>query len=1032
MTPLRLAVALAVLTAALGALWKLAQPAPDPRPWETARRAWEGGRPDEAERAALEAISRQPDRTEALLVLAEVAFSRNQPADAIVWLRRIPASPGATNTSGDSAEAADGLSFARAGELALKLGHAAEAEGLLQVAVRQNVVGAETQLAHLLGLEGRTWEASEFLWQAIRNQNFVIDHLILLSASEPVIRDGELLQRCIEASPENPLPRMGEARTALSDKRYADAEPVFREVIRARPDLLAARAWLGHLLLNRSTGEATLPRDTDQEPIALPGPGAAWDEWLAGLPAAPSHPEVWFVVGRGMQLKRRLPQAIRAYLETLSLDPNHRPACYQLGLLFRQQGEEELAERFLTRADRLEELAFLVDRIHANRNSAAMAREAALLTERLARPWEAAAWAHIAQQLEPGSAEGRTIQVRTARRLQGDPPRTLPESLSLDRLDLARWPVLERLRGTSPDPTPPLLVNKTPPSAAAVDAPGPRPIRFRDVSRETGVDFTYDSGRLSPSATPRMGETLGGGAGAFDYDRDGRVDLFWTQGRPLDRSADTSPSSTRRDTLFRSRGERFTDVTTAALPLENDYGQGCAAGDLDNDGFPDLYVANLGRNRLLRNLGDGTFEDVTDEAGIAGEFWTSSTLIADLNGDGAPELFDCTYLDIRVAPMTLCVRGDEVHACGPAAFQAEQDRLHQNLGNGRFADITGSSGIPVPDGKGLGVIAADFAYAAEPMRGAERPAEAPFRRPNLFVANDAVPNFYFLNETSRPGDPPRFTEQALAMGLALNEEGLSTACMGVAAGDADGDGRLDLFITNYAQQANTLYRQAERGMFSDITQQTGLVEPSWNELGFGTQFLDADFDGRQDLVLTNGHVHDLSKTGEDFHMRPQFFRNEGGLRFRERFADELGEFFRGRYLGRGLARLDWNRDGREDFCVSHIDAPASLVSNETSARGHYLAIELSGTRCSRDAVATVVTVRAGERSWSRQLVAGDGFQASNEKLLIFWIGDVTSAEAVELDWPDGTLERHEAVATDRRYLAVEGQPVLWPLPGDPR
>jgi len=1026
-TPLRLVVALTILTAAAGALWKAVQPAPDPRPWETAQRAWEAGQPDEAERSALAAVEREPTRLEALVVLAEVAFFRQRPEESIAWLRRIPSEFSARPGSSEQQSLESGVLLGRAGELALKMGHAAEAESFLRAAAEQGVVGAETQLAHLLGVEGRTWEASESLWRAIRNRNFVVDHLILLAASEPVIRDDDLVHRCLAAAPANPLPRLGEARTALSDKRYGDAEPIFREIIRARPDLLAPRAWLGHLLLNSFTGE--VPALVAAPAERAENPDSQWEAWVTDLPGETPHPEIWFVLGRGLQLRGRAREAVRAYGEAVRLDPNHRPACYQLGLLLRSQGETEAGDRLLARADLLEELAFLVDQVHANPHSAPMAREAALLTERLGRPWEAAAWAHVAQRLDPESAEGRTIQLRTAQRLRENSPRTLPEAEPTRTFDLARWPLPERSRPASP-----VADSSPPPPGQAVDAVAPQRIRFRNVSAEAGVNFTYDSGRLSESATPRMGETLGGGVGALDYDRDGWVDLFWTQGRPLERRPEGRPAAaTRRDTLFRSgSGGRFQDVTIAALPPESDYGQGCAAGDVDNDGFPDLYVANLGRNRLLRNLGDGTFEDVTDAAGITGESWTSSSLIADLNGDGSPELYDANYLDARVAPMTLCRRGDEVHACGPSAFQAEPDRLLQSLGDGRFADITGGSGIQVPDGKGLGIIAADFSAAAATSRtersGSEGFAAAPFRRPNLFIANDAVPNFYFVNETDRIGAPPRFTEQALTMGLALNEEGLSTACMGVAAGDVDGDGRLDLFITNYAQQANTLYRQDEFGMFTDITQRAGLVEPSWNELGFGTQFLDADFDGRPDLILTNGHVHDLSAKSEPYHMRPQFFRNEGNLRFRERFADELGKFFAGRYLGRGLARLDWNRDGREDFAVSHIDTPAALVSNETPPRGHYLALELVGTRCSRDAVTTVVTVRvggAGGRSWTRQLVAGDGFQASNEKVLIFWLGDTATADAVEIDWPDGTFERHESVATNRRSLAVEGQPVLW-------
>ena len=300
-------------------------------------------------------------------------------------------------------------------------------------------------------------------------------------------------------------------------------------------------------------------------------------------------------------------------------------------------------------------------------------------------------------------------------------------------------------------------------------------------------------------------------------------------------------------------------------------------------------------------------------------------------------------------------------------------------------NVTAEAGLGGLRGYSLGIIAADFDLSGTL---------------DLFITNDEVENFFLVNR-SPANTVPQYDESGLISGLAFNRDGVAQACMGVALGDADGDGRFDLFVTNYYEDANTLYQQQPNQMFLDETRRANLYDASFKMLGFGTQFLDADLDGHPDLVITNGHVEDYSDEGTAFHMRPQFFRNLGDGRFQELSRSVNGRFFHGTYRGRGLARLDWNRDGREDFVVSHIGSPAALVTNLSVDVGNFVAIRLVGIVGSRDAIGTTVDCEVDGAMPVRQLVAGDGYQASNQRQLVFGLGNSDQVRRLRVRWPSG-------------------------------
>nr|MDQ3331282.1 CRTAC1 family protein [Planctomycetota bacterium] len=293
---------------------------------------------------------------------------------------------------------------------------------------------------------------------------------------------------------------------------------------------------------------------------------------------------------------------------------------------------------------------------------------------------------------------------------------------------------------------------------------------------------------------------------------------------------------------------------------------------------------------------------------------------------------------------------------------------------------------------------------------------------DLFVANDSTSNFYFVNQSDGRGGPLSFEEQAQALGVAVDRDGKPQACMGIACDDADGDGLLDLFVTNFYGESNTLYVQQPDELFVDNTRPAGLREPSLFMLGFGTQFLDAELDGLPDLVLTNGHVDDFRPEGIPYRMRPQYFRNAGKGRFEEVRSPSLGPYFSTELLGRGLTKLDWNRDGLEDFVVSHLlDDPVALVTNESPEVGRHLAVHLRGVRRARDAIGATVVVTAGDRTWTRQLTAGDGYMASNERRLVFGLGESETVDSLEIRWPGGGVQRFKGLAAGTELLFIEGR-----------
>ena len=524
-------------------------------------------------------------------------------------------------------------------------------------------------------------------------------------------------------------------------------------------------------------------------------------------------------------------------------------------------------------------------------------------------------------------------------------------------------------------------------------------VPFSDRTRALGIDFRHQRGA---SAQKHLVETMGSGCALLDYDGDGRLDVLLINGG---RTPDSPPFVPRAHALYRNRGGgRLEEVTReAGLDLPAGYGMGVAVSDYDNDGDLDLYLTHFGPNRLYRNNGDGTFSDVTGRAGVAGAEWSTGAAFFDYDRDGAPDLYVVNYLDATFERNPPCeMKGIRAY-CHPRHFAGVPDRLYRNLGDGRFRDVSRSSGILNPEGKGLGVVAADFDGDGWV---------------DLYVANDSVRNVLLRNK----GDGT-FSDVTLLSGTGYNSQAQAEAGMGVDAADYDGDSLLDIFVTNYDLETNALYRYQGNWLFGDERWRSGLARKDRFLLGFGAGFLDFDNDGDRDLLVVNGHVVDnIERIQPDLsHPQPdQLFENRGG-----RFV-EHGPFYRWSSrqprVGRGAALGDIDNDGDIDVLISNCGAEPTLLINRVGARRNWIQLRLTGTDSSRDAVGTRLTLTTAEGEQSDQITGGGSYLSASDLRAHFGLGEAARVEEIRIRWPSGKEEVLKDIPANRILHVTEGRP----------
>jgi hypothetical protein len=533
------------------------------------------------------------------------------------------------------------------------------------------------------------------------------------------------------------------------------------------------------------------------------------------------------------------------------------------------------------------------------------------------------------------------------------------------------------------------------PKAAGQQPPGPR---FTDITGQAGVAFTH----VSSPEKRYIVESMSGGVALFDYDNDGRLDIYLVNSLTVDL---VKSKGKTRSALYRNNGDgTFADVTDKAGVGDVGWGMGVAVADYNNDGFEDLYVTCAGPNRLFKNNGDGTFSDVTARAGVGDPRWSAGAAFFDYDADGHLDLFVSNYVafDFQNLPEfgkgKLCQYKGIPVQCGPRGLPGDGDSLYRNNGDGTFTDVTKKAGVADPNGYyGLGVIASDFDEDG---------------LIDLFVANDSTPNFHYKNN----GDGT-FKEVGFTSGLAVNENGSEQGSMGVTVADYNHDGRLDLFVTNFDDDYNTLYRNDGRGSFTDVSHAARVAAVSLPFVGWGTKFFDYDNDGWVDLFVANGHVYPQIPS---YYQRNFVHRNNRDGTFNDTPAP-LGALANEKRVGRGAAFGDLDNDGDVDIVLNNLDGSAQVLRNEGGSANNSVLVKLVGVKSNRGGVGARVKVVAGDLVQVDEVRGGDSYLSQSDTRLHFGLEKRAKVDLIEVRWPGGAVERVTGVAANKILTIKEGR-----------
>lgn len=542
------------------------------------------------------------------------------------------------------------------------------------------------------------------------------------------------------------------------------------------------------------------------------------------------------------------------------------------------------------------------------------------------------------------------------------------------------------------------------------------PMVFVDITKQAGLEKFHHRSGTPEKAT--ILETPGSGVALLDYDNDGWLDIYLLNGSTFAALQGKEPAP-RAMLLHNNHDGTFTDVTAKAGVANERWGFGVAVGDYDNDGWPDIYVSNFGKNRLYHNNHDGTFTDVAEKAGVALGGWSTGPTWGDYDRDGLLDLFVPGYVKFDVdhppvaghggIPLSACqYRGVNFSMCGPRGLPGESDHLFHNNGDGTFTDVSKTAGVADPQGYyGLASVFVDVDDDGWL---------------DLAVANDSVPRYLYRNVHDGT-----FEDISYLSGFALTNEGLEQASMGIAVGDYNRDGKVDFFITTFSDDYKTLYRNDGGNSFSDVTYPAGLAGPTIPFLGWGAGFIDFDNDGFLDIFVANGHVYpsvDQRDWGTTWAQRPQLFRNLNGIKFQE-VPPATGSGLADVIAARGAAFGDIFNDGSIDAVVNVLDSTPVLLRNVVKNGNHWIAFKLKGAaRSPRDAVGAKVFLTAGGARQRGDVTSGGSYGSSSDPRVHFGLGLATKVEKVEIHWPSGKKEEIAVPGVDRIFNIAEGQGIV--------
>ena len=543
--------------------------------------------------------------------------------------------------------------------------------------------------------------------------------------------------------------------------------------------------------------------------------------------------------------------------------------------------------------------------------------------------------------------------------------------------------------------------------SAAVPSAGATPGLFVDITQKSGVNFSYQASHTSKKY---LIETMGAGVALFDYDNDGRLDIFLVNGAPLD---DPTPLGTIPkksgakfwNRLYHQKSDgTFEDVTQKAGLQGEGYGMGVAVGDYDNDGYEDLYVTGFGGNHLYHNNGNGTFTDVTAKAGVGGSGWSTSAAWVDLDGDGYLDLVVLRYLDWDFADVWCGEHREGYRAyCHPENFKAVPPLVYHNNGDGTFSEVAAKLGLAKP-AKGLGVAFEDY----------DKDGHL-----DVFFANDSMLEYLYHNK----GDGT-FEEVGLTAAVAADADGRTYAGMGVDFADYKNTGWPSLLVTDLANQRYSLYENNRDGSFNYVSQETGIGKMTLLHSGWGVRFFDYDNDGWKDLMIAQGHDLDtIELTAPTLRYREPLLlaHNDRGKGFTD-VSNESGEVFQQNWVGRGLAIGDLDNDGRLDAVVTTNDGPAHVLHNEIQTSNHWLLLKLVGHKSNRDAIGAQIKVVTGDGSQYAMVTTAGSYLSSGDKRVHFGLGKQAQVSTIEIRWPSGIIQALKDVRADQ-ILQID-EPIL--------
>ncbi|MCC9604136.1 FG-GAP-like repeat-containing protein [Stieleria sp. JC731] len=856
---------------------------------------------------------------------------------------------------------------------------------------RKNLIG-------FLGEAERPELAQPHLQHLIKRRAFDVPLLLAVTETSSRRYSFNTSNILMQRNPNDYRVRLGDAKELIDKHDALECETLLREILDHHPDFAPAYAMLGQALMEQ------------HDVSAIP-------DWASQAPeGTDQQPAYWLTIGDWAMANDEYLAAVRSYWQATRIDPNDSNAWIRLtGVLQRIQrtnltNQAELADTKIDNVisdeliqavdDRIELLlklrAVYYDFTWDGKDSQTDAFNIAKVLFSLGRTWEAEAWSAIATTLKR-DPEKQLPDLRLAilKRLKQDPSwiTTIEQpALAADLSSLPLANLEDGQRERTPTQVPLVRTHQHVVLADETEARG---------LAGFGGKNNPDDAKLAP-----LIRSTGVGGGTIDFDRDGWHDLLIMGAGGTMLKTDSMPNE-----LLRNLNGSFDAVTTQAGVGDRGYGQGAAVGDFNEDGFPDLFFANLGKNRLLRNNGDGTFTDCTallDDNDW--QEWSTCGAFVDLNHDGRSDLMTTNYCRTIKDMDKACPDDQGVPGpCHPLKFPAHRDQFFLMSDHGVLQDRSEELIADVMPGRGLGIVAGT-------LDG---------NHVSAFVANDMTPNAYY---TAVENEPQLLIESGAASGLAVDGRTIAQASMGVASSDFDGDGDLDFYVTGFGREYNILYDQVAPGLWQDITNQLGLVRPTLQLVGFGTQAIDFDDDGLDELIVTNGHIGDFNEPESLPYAQPmQVFRRGEKGRFDLIQDDAWGEYFRQSHVGRALWTLDADRDGRRDVVVTHSYEPICLLVNQTAKENHHVTFRLVGSEASRDAIGAMVRFRCNGQPRTLWALSGSGYFCSNDPELRAGLGNATEVSDVMVTWPDGSTESLGTLAGDQEYLIVQGDPTAFVL-----